>query len=164
MTNPLRACTLLVLGLVLATGVAAGAAATSQPCAMVVDAAQRLACYDSAFPPAADVQSAAVDVRSERERALRDFGLNRLQQREREPERMRIVAPDRIEASIARVVTRATGERVVTLDNGQVWLLTEVTSKGQLKPGDPVAIREAAMGTYMLETGKRVALRARRIQ
>lgn len=160
----LRACASMTLALALITASAAGSAATDHPCATVVDAGERLACYDAAFPPAADVLSSAVDTQSERERALREFGLNKLQKREREPERMRVVAPDRIEDSIASVITRATGERVVTLGNGQVWLLTEVTAKGQLKTGDPVVIREAAMGTYMLETGKWTALRARRIQ
>lgn len=164
MPIPLRTCVLMALLLVLTTALATESMATPHPCASVVDAGERLACYDAAFPPAADVPSTAVDIQSERERALREFGLNKLQKREREPERMRLVAPDRIEDSIASVITRATGERVVTLGNGQVWLLTEVTTKGQLKTGDPVVIREAAMGTYMLETGKRIALRARRIQ
>lgn len=154
----------MTLALALTTAIAAESMASDHPCATVVDAGQRLACYDAAFPPAGHATSTAVEVLAERERGLREFGLNKLQKREREPERMRVVAPDRIEASIAGVVTRATGERVVTLDNGQVWLLTEATSRGQLKTGDPVIIREAAMGTYMLETGKRIALRARRIQ
>ncbi len=164
MPIPLRACASMILVLALTTAAAAESMASAHPCATVVDAGERLACYDVAFPPAAEVLSTAVDLQSERERALSEFGLNKLQKREREPERMRMVAPERIEDSVARVVTRATGERVVTLQNGQVWLLTEVTSKGQLKTGDPVVIREASMGTYMLETGKWTALRARRIQ
>ena len=104
------------LGLFLA--VAHAAAATS--------ASERLACYDAAFPPVAG----AMDAAAERDRALREFGLNKTQLRERDPARMRVVAPDRIEASIARLSVRPTGERVVTLDSGQIWLLTEVTMKG----------------------------------
>lgn len=165
MSIPLRAFASIVLYLTITTcAVAAESSAKSHPCATVTEATERLACYDGAFPPPADARSSVVDIQSERDRALREFGLNKVQLRVREPERMRDVSPDRIEATVARVGSRPTGERVVTLDSGQVWLLTEVTSKGHLKSGDRVAIREAAMGTYMLVTPTRIALRARRIQ
>lgn len=161
----LRACASVVLA-VAVTGVASAAQSPGQshPCAGIADASDRLGCYDAAFAPAAGAQPSAADLQSERDRALTEFGLNRVQLREREPERMRIVAPDRIEATIARMGSRPTGERVVTLDSGQVWLLTDVTTKGQLKRGDKVVIREAAMGSHMLLTPSRIPLRARRIQ
>jgi len=142
---------------------AAGASAQSHPCASIADAAQRLACYDGAFPPG-DTRTGSMDVETEKERGLREFGLNKVQMRALEPDRMRDVLPDRMEASVVRVSTLATGERVVTLDNDQIWRLTEGKSKGQLKSGDPVAIREAAMGTYMLVTPTRIHLRAKRVQ
>ncbi|MGV8944040.1 hypothetical protein [Thermomonas sp.] len=150
------------LGLFLAVAHAAAATppTTGHGCAAVTSASERLACYDAAFPPVAG----AMDAAAERDRALREFGLNKTQLRERDPARMRVVAPDRIEASIARLSVRPTGERVVTLDSGQIWLLTEVTMKGPLSIGDRVTVREAALGTHMLMTPKNVALRARRIQ
>lgn len=148
----------VVLTLTMTAGAsAAESPAKSHPCATVADPTERLACYDAAFPPAADAES-------ERDRALREFGLNKAQLRVRDPERMRDVSPDRIEAGVARVDPRPTGERVVTLDSGQIWLLTEVTSKGQLRSGDRVVIRAAALGSYMLVTPGRVSLRARRIK
>ena len=64
---------------------------------------------------------------------------------------------------MTKVSYRASGERVISLDNGQVWLITEVTEKGWIKPGDHISVRTALMGTYMLDTG-RVQLRARRLQ
>lgn len=136
----------------------------SHPCAGIADASDRLGCYDAAFSPAADAQPSAADLQAGRERALTEFGLNPVQLREREPDRMRVVAPDRIEATIARVGSRPTGERMVTLDSGQVWLLTDVTTKGHLKNGDKVVIRKAAMGSYMLLTPSQIPLRARRVQ
>lgn len=141
---------------------AAGAESSAQahPCASVTDPAKRLPCYDAAFPPATDT----ADLESERERTLREFGLNQVQLREREPERMRDTSPDSIEATVSGVSYRQTGERVLTLDSGQVWMLTEVTSKGHLVAGDRVVIREAALGSYMLRTPGRVSLRARRIR
>lgn len=166
MSNPLlRAFSAVVLSLAMTTG-AAGAKAPveSHPCATVTDPAKRLACFDAAFRPAAEARSAAVDPESERRKALREFGLNKVQLRAREPEHMRKTAPDRIEAKVERVSYRPTGERMVALDSGQVWLLTEATSKGHLRQGDQVVIRTAALGTYMLVTPGRVSLRARRIQ
>lgn len=146
----------VVLSLTVTAG-ATAAESSAHPCTTVTDPTERLACYDAAFPPAADAQS-------ERDKALREFGLNKAQLRVRDAEHKRDVWPNRIEATVARVSSRATGERVVTLDSGQVWLLTEVTSRGHLTSGDRVVIREAALGTYMLLTPKRVPLRARRIQ
>ena len=143
---------------------AAESSGASHSCAMVVEPNERLACYDTAFPPASDARSGAIDVAAERAKALREFGLNKVQLSVREPERMRDITPDRIEAKVARVSARATGERVVTLDNDQIWLLTEVRSKGQLRSGDPIVVRTAALGTYMLVTAKGIALRARRIK
>jgi len=149
------------VALILAVAQAAAAPQMAvHTCAAVSGASQRLACYDAAFPPV----RGAVDMASEKERALKEFGLNKAQLRVRDPDRMGVVAPDRIEASVARMSVRSTGERVVTLDSGQVWLLTEVTMKGPLRIGDRVTIREAAMGSHMLLTPRKIALRARRIQ
>jgi len=160
MSIPLRvaACVALFLGMTQA--VAASLQMAVHACAAVSGASERLACYDAAFPPV----RGAVDMASEKERALKEFGLNKAQLRDRNPERMSVIAPDRIEASVARMSVRSTGERVVTLDSGQVWLLTEVTMKGPLRVGDRVMIREAALGSHMLLTPRKIALRARRIQ
>lgn len=136
----------------------------SHPCANTVDPTERLACYDAAFPPGPDILSGAASLEAERKKALEEFGLNRMQLRSQDPERAREIEHDRIEATVARVGQRATGERVITLDNDQVWLLTEATSKGHLSAGDRVVIREAALGSYKLMTPGRVPLRARRIR
>lgn len=148
---------------IITTATAAVPATQSHPCAAVTDASERLACYDAAFPPAAGVRS-SVDIQAENQKALQDFGLNKVQLRVRDPDRMREVEPDRIEGAIAHISTLATGERVVGLDSGQLWRLTEVTSKGRLAIGDQVVVRVAALGSYMLLTPKGVALRARRIK
>lgn len=151
--------------LAMSTGAAAAqTTAQTHACATVTDPVKRLACYDAAFPPVAGARSGPVDLQAERDKALREFGLNKVQLRVRDPERMHAVSPDRIEATVTRVGSRPTGQRVVTLDSGQIWLLTEVTSKGHLTSGDRVVVREAALGSYMLVTPSRVSLRARRIK
>ena len=146
-----------VASLVMTTTVSA---AESQQCAAVADPAERLACYDAAFPPL----SGAASLEATREKDLKNFGLNQVQQRASVPENQRVALPDRIEAAVTAVRTLAEGARTVTLENGQVWLLPEVTSKGHLEAGDHVVIRKAAIGTFMLITPGRIALRAKRLQ
>lgn len=94
---------------------------------------------------------------------VEDFGLSRSQLQAREPERTS-TRIERIEATVTDVRQRSSGERVITLDNGQVWLQTEVTVRGPLKPGDVVAIRRGAFSSFQLITPGRVALRVRRIE
>lgn len=159
MSIPLHVSASVVLLLVVGT-TAAAPQVPGHACASIRGTTERLACYDAAFPPVAN----AVDAASVRKQALEDFGLNKAQLRDRDPQRMDMASPDRIEGTIARLSERANGQRVITLDSGQVWLLTEVTMKGHLRVGDPVTIREAALGSHMLLTQKKVALRAKRIQ
>lgn len=137
--------------------------AQSHECARVPEASARLACYDAAFPPVRDEAALAAAAEARREQAVKDFGLDAGQLRERAPESERVELPSRIEASVARVTERGNGQRVVTLDNGQVWLLTEATSKGPLKEGDRVTLRAGALGSYVLVTPGRATLRARRV-
>lgn len=149
--------------LLVAGGAIAAETGETHACASVAEASARLACYDEAFPPAAGATTLA-DVEARRQRAMEEFGLNRQQVIERLPEQLREAEPDRIEGTVKGVVVRASGERVVTLENGQVWVLTQVTSRGRLAAGDRVTIREAALGSYMLVTSTGVALRAKRLQ
>jgi len=138
----------------------AQADAPSHPCAATVDPEARLDCYDRAFPPVAS----AVDLdASRREQAQRDFGLSAVQKRELAPAEQREATQDRIDARVSSVSVRANGQRVVTLDNEQIWLITEVTDKGYLKPGDEVVVRRGAIGNFLLRTPGRVTLRVRRV-
>lgn len=159
MSIPLHVSASVALLLVVGPAAAASQGA-GHACASIRGTTERLACYDAAFPPVANT----VDAASVRKQALADFGLNKAQLRDRDPQRIDVASPDRIEGTIARLSERANGQRVITLDSGQVWLLTEVTMKGHLRVGDPVTIREAALGSHMLLTQKKVALRAKRIQ
>jgi len=158
----LSALALIASTMTLGSAAAADSAAGAHPCATVGNASKRLACYDRAFPPPSTSPSSAGVAEEKTADARQEFGLNQAQLREQDPERD--VALDRIEAKLVSLSRRRTGERVLTLDNGQIWLLTEVTSKGQLRVGDAVQIRTAALGSFMLITPARVPLRARRLQ
>lgn len=144
----------------------AGAAEPGQghACAAVADPGERLACYDRAFPPAAGARSGVGDLQARRKEAVENFGLNPRQLFERQPDELREVEPDRIQGVVSGILERETGERVVTLEGGQSWLLTEVTSRDRLGKGDQVTIRKAALGSYVLLTPTRVPLRARRLR
>lgn len=50
---------------------------------------------------------------------------------------------------VARISSRAHGELVVTLDNGQVWAQLE-PGYLSLKPGDAVEISIGALGSYVM--------------
>jgi hypothetical protein len=160
----------LAVGLLVLTGLVAApqtrAQGTAHSCAAIADANERLACYDRAFPPVTGAGTVASQEQLEARRKLaeEEFGLNPRQLFDRKPEALQQIDPDKVQGTVKSVVERADGQRVVTLENDQVWLLTEVTSRGRLASGDIVTIRDAAMGTYMLLTPKRVPLRAKRLR
>lgn len=163
----------IVLALILAVtptaGLAADPPALSHPCSAIEADSERLACFDAAFPRRIDTPDAtatrnAVPGGTALDDAKRNFGLSREQLRRRVPEPMREIIPQSIEAKVAKVSRAQSGERVITLDNGQVWMLTEVTSRGQISPGDSVEIRRAALGSFLFVTQGGARLRTRRIQ
>lgn len=129
---------------------------TTHPCARVVEPERRLACYDGAFPPSAEARDAAARGAEE------SFGL--------QPAAAATVVagqpatetdPKQISGRVAKITLHSNG-RIVALENGQVWVLTEATSRGQMQVGDEVVVRRAAMGSYLLVTPAGVSLRARR--
>jgi hypothetical protein len=166
----------------------------SHPCAGHDDAAVRLACYDAAFPrppapaeaaqpapapaatrpgaptpagpvvatpvppPAAEQLPAAAAADE-----IETFGLSGVQLDARDPAR-RERRLEQIEATVTEISFRGSGERVIRLDNGQVWLQTEVTVRGPLSLGDTVVIRRGALSSFRLVTPGRVSLRVRRIE
>lgn len=134
-------------------------------CAKVAGSEQRLACFDGAFPPVYDEQTRAAAEAAEADRARLDFGLSNKQVLQRRSDGEFEAGPDRISAVVVNISTQADGQRFVTLDNGQVWLLTEAASlKGRLAKGNAVVVKTAALGTHKLLTPARAALRARRVK
>lgn len=129
----------------------------AHPCASHALPAERLACYDRAFPPRIDTGAVAAQ-------AERDFGLSRERQRAKLPEALRPADPDRIRARVAALRPAGNGQRLLTLDNGQAWLLVENSSRGRFDPGDEVVVRKAALGSFMLEASDGANLRARRVR
>ncbi|NYZ63563.1 hypothetical protein [Luteimonas deserti] len=140
--------------LALWTGVAHADA--GHPCAATPEPASRLACYDLAFPPPAEVREASAA------RAVQEFGLPRASPVLRNPGQPDEEAdPTRIEGRVSQVVQEG-GRRVVVFDGGQRWAI-EPGAIAPLKSGDVVEVRRGALGSHLLKTAGGVSLRARRL-
>lgn len=152
---------MLVVALLLCgVSIPVSAAGASHPCASQADPQQRLACYDSAFgAPETRAQTEALTVK-----AKEDFGLASVEKRQRSETGLPQPSVDQIDARITAISTASGGERVLTLDNEQVWMIVERTIRGPLVEGDAVSVRKAALGTHRLVTPAGVGLRVRRLR
>jgi hypothetical protein len=137
-------------------------------CAAIENASARLACYDRWFTPPVTPAEAPEDddgtaVAGPASSPADQFGLTRAQIEAREPEHheQRL---DRIEARVTGIRYPSTGERIITLDNGQVWRQTEATVRGPVREGDLVTIRRGALGSFKLVTPGGASLGVRRIE
>jgi len=141
-----------------------GLAEMVRACATLRTDAERLACFDRRVVPAASGVTAAESPSQEDM-----FGMSRdvagpadeapeSKEKEQEPESI-----DKISAQVTDVQTLARGEKVLTLDNGQVWQTVDL-GELLLTPGDPVTITRAAMGTFRLVTASHRTARVKRMR
>lgn len=145
----------IVLLLSAAMPAAAAAPAATHACARIVAPTDRLDCYDRAFPPVHDSQAEAKE-------EVRTFGLRpRQDPAERTTEAARAKS---IASQIVSVGSDRDGERVFTLNNGQVWRQTESSVLGLARAGDAITIRAASFGSYLLITPGGVPLQVKRIR
>jgi hypothetical protein len=183
----------LALSAAILAACAAGGALAEDPngltqCSSIANTAERLACYDrlagrasakappsspaAAAPAAAPVVSAApvgaappaaapVPARAS---TANDFGLSKVQKERADG------AASSSPAAIKSITARVTGFRKgpsgrprVLFDNGQTW---EYEEDGDylLAVGDPVTIRRASLGSFLLVTPSKLVHRVRRIR
>ena len=156
----------------------------ARDCVAIANDQARLACYDAAFKrpaqaaPAATAATASEAASSHSASApARDtaanktteaaaaagassFGVERMPKTSDEPEETK-----EIKATIAGVSIQSHGHVTVTLDNGQVWeQLGSVSDLHQPRKGDPVSIRKASFGSYLMYNEKRGSSRVQRVQ
>jgi hypothetical protein len=94
-----------------------------------------------------------------------DFGLTPSQLRSLDPEKAAEPrAPESISGTVARLGYKATGELVVTLESGQVWMQIDTGSKPRVKAGDTVTIKRGTLGSYLLVSPSGMATRVRRLK
>jgi hypothetical protein len=186
-----RALLYLALGTALTGAAGAREHGRGAACAAIDDPSARLACFDAAFPrpkhpaasaaaaaaapaapavpavpaapavpavPAAAASMPAAPPASEAEK----FGLSARQRAALEPQSER--PPDFTTAIVRSVRRLPPGYLRIDLDNGQVWQQTETDALVQLRAGDRVKIRRAALGSFLLDTPADVSTRVRRLR
>lgn len=117
-------------------------------CVVLDDDARRLACYDR-YVSRGGAEAAAEDSATPAnptepangEAAAEDrFGFPDVDEEEL----------DEISATITDIVVRRSQERILTLDNGQVWVEDSPRRSVRLEVGDEVEIRSGLFGSYRL--------------
>lgn len=150
------------LALVLCAATAAAAdEAPAESCRTVADDAQRLACYDRAYPPQAKQSGGAApaavppapspDAAPDPPLTAEDrFGREAaIEHEEREREKRAERELGELRAHVKDINRRSDGLMTITLDNDQVW--QQVRPDGfRLKPGDSIRIEPASLGSYMM--------------
>lgn len=179
----LRLCTriLLTLFLAVAGSLVAGAAepkSNLEACATERDDKRRLACYDAevarlAGTPAAAAASgsdSSAELAAAREgqpsgEAADDFGMTPALARKMKANGEGPEEPDSIAAVVTRVDEKVYGERIVYLDNGQVWEEISRNRNLPLAVGDDITVKSAAFGSFkLLGPGGKRFTRVRRVR
>jgi hypothetical protein len=55
---------------------------------------------------------------------------------------------------VERVVERSSGVRAFVMTNGQTWVQTERQRAGEVRAGDTVTVRRAALGSFLLSPAR----------
>lgn len=124
-------------------------------CAPIAEESQRLACYDAAVGRLQQAETDGRVVTVDREQVAtlerESFGFtlpsigNLL--RRNQPETAEL---DRVEMQVERVLRRGDGTHSFVMTNGQTWTQVEAAPARNVEPGDSIAIRRAALGSFML--------------
>ncbi|HVI31287.1 hypothetical protein [Phenylobacterium sp.] len=153
----------------LAQGKPEARAATLQKlsdCRKVADSTARLACYDAAAAEleTAEAKGDIVVVDREQARTVRrqafGFSMPSLTLFERGEKAEEV---DTITAKVASASMNGAGKWVVELEDGAVWVQIDANEVPlSPKAGDPVRIRRASMGSYLMSVKNQRSFRARR--
>ena len=142
-------------------------------CVKIVAEQARLACYDAlagrTADPAAALAATGIDAISQTPATApapvntadpANFGLTEAQLHST-PQ-----GPASIKAQVAKIIEgRPGGSRgSIVLDNGQTWNFIDPEQDRHLRPGDPVTIKRAALGSFMMMTPSRRSYHVRRVQ
>ena len=138
-------------------------AETVRACAALRTDAERLACFDRRVVPAASGVAATAASPSQEEMFGMSAEVAGTESGAKPPTAPEPEAIDEITGQVASLQTLARGERVISLDNGQVWQTVD-SSELLLKPGDSVTISRAALGTFRLATSSHRTARVKRVR
>jgi hypothetical protein len=139
-------------------------------CTAETDDARRLACFDREMarmpeskkndqPAAAAAAPAQPPLNAEEH-----FGRNgAIVREEREQQHAESKELKELKATVTKVTTRALGELVITLDNGQIWLQQTADPHFDVSVQDKITIKPAALGSYLMVTPSRRSTRVTRL-
>lgn len=116
--------------------------------------AERLACFDAAFPPPPDVR------RAQQRHAADEFG--KPASPGQSLHNPNVAVPDEVESRVRGIDYSVGGTRSIALENGQTW--ETAGSGGHVAVGAVVSLRKGALGGYLLSTKDGVTLRVRRVR
>jgi hypothetical protein len=161
-------------------------------CAGIAAAEARLACYDtlagraapataaaptptSTAPPSPAVATSATPTAptspptpapvSTFASDPRNFGFSEAQQQAQAQPHAAPQAPAAIQARIIKIIGNRGGRAYLILDNGQTWALVDGNADdARLSPGDPVTIKRASLGSFLMSTQSRQSYHVRRTQ
>ena len=153
-----------------------------QSCVRMADDAVRLACFDREMAAASAARPSRKDMPAltaapqanpsppatasapEKLSPQQKFGLAGDHVQPLEPGPMTVPPKlNELQAHIAKVSRRSDGHALYELDNGQVWLQTEIRSDFFVRSGDGVTITTGALGSYWLATDSHNATRVKRV-
>ena len=150
----------------LAAGTRAQVLQSLSDCRKLTDNAARLACYDTAAAglEQAEAKGDIVVVDREQARNVRrqafGFALPSLAMFEKGEKQEDI---DNTTGTVAAARQNAARRWVIKLEDGATWTQVDATEMfADPKPGDPVRIKKASLGSYMMIVGKNGAVRAHR--
>lgn len=177
--TPLRA----ALGVALLAGLSTAATAQQRPrpgeerpevlsrvvqCRTIAVEAERLACYDREVATLDQAQASGELLAMDRNQVRRTrrslFGMTvpnlGIFGDDNEDEE----AASRIETTIRSATTNANGKWIIELADGARWMqIDSMNLSARPRPGQPIRIRRAAMGSYLANVNNQTAIRMRRI-
>jgi hypothetical protein len=106
-------------------------------CAQEHDSTKRLACFDALAKTLPQVQAD-------------QFGLTAAIKAQRDPEEAHRAANESVTARIVGLGESGAGERIFTLDNGQVWIEAQPRPGVRFASGDTVRLEHGAMSSLWL--------------
>ena len=146
-------------------------------CADIVDAGDRLKCFDAAVPRARSALAAPAEEVPKKRGILDWFGFARPQKSATKPEDFGKPAPSpapeegltEITAAVIEFATTPRGKAVFILENGQVWRQLDADSTVVFDPAPgttmKVTIEQGALGSYNLTIeGRRALIKVSRLK
>jgi len=146
-------------------------------CADIIDASERLKCFDAAVPRARSTLAAPAEEAPKKRSILDWFGFSRQQKSATKPEDFGKPAPSQapeeglteITAAVIEFATTPRGKAIFILDNGQVWRQLDGDSTVVFDPAPgttmKVTIEQGALGSYNLTIeGRRSLIKVSRLK